>query len=264
MVNDQAQRTALHKACWNKKIPHHVISKLIEVGGRELLMAKNKDVDIALHSAYFSKNWNRSLRHYSIKFATLIKDHILANIGGEFGIGGLFNVASEEVQNRIYKKWDQIIPALESIIESLQEWQTPILHAAIIAKAPSNIVQDIINHFEYSVENTDSLKQYPIQVAVEEGLGWSEGLQEVIEATAQSQHRQGLSIYTAVQYGIKWNPHMKELAETNVDEIMNGYDGLTGLHLFMVAAMGDYHDLGTIYGMMRMNPGAGLRNNMLF
>lgn len=47
---------------------------------------------------------------------------------------------------------------------------------------------------------------------------------------------------------------MKELAEGNVDEMMNGCDSLTGLHVFMVSAMGDYNDLSGIYGMMRISP----------
>ena len=51
---------------------------------------------------------------------------------------------------------------------------------------------------------------------------------------------------------------MKELVEENVDEIMNGHDNMSGLDLFMIAAMGDHHDLSTIYGMMRMNPGKAI------
>ena len=47
---------------------------------------------------------------------------------------------------------------------------------------------------------------------------------------------------------------MKELAEANGDEIMNRYDGSTGLRLFMIAAMGYSNDLSSIYGMMKMGP----------
>ena len=47
---------------------------------------------------------------------------------------------------------------------------------------------------------------------------------------------------------------MNELAEENTAEVMSGCDSLTGLRLFMVAAMCDYHDLSGIYGMMRMSP----------
>ena len=48
---------------------------------------------------------------------------------------------------------------------------------------------------------------------------------------------------------------MKELAEANVYEeiIMNGYDSLAELLLFMVATMGNYHDWSGIYGIMRMS-----------
>ena len=254
MISDQDRRTALHKACCNKNIPLDAITKLIRLGGRELLMMKNTYGDIALHTAYFSKYWNLSVAQFSTKFTLLVKEYISTNIGGEFGIGGLFNVARQEVQERIYEKWDEILPVLESITESLQEWQTPFLHAAIITRAPSRIIQDIITQLEYSVLNTDSLNRYPIQVAFEECLGWSEGLQEIIEATAAAQ-QQDSSIYTAAKYGLKWRHHMKKLAEANVNEMMiNGYDGLTGLHLFMVAAMGDCHDLSAIYGIMRMSP----------
>ena len=42
--------------------------------------------------------------------------------------------------------------------------------------------------------------------------------------------------------------------EANTDEVMDGYDSFTGLHLFMVAAMGSCHDLSAIYGMMKMSP----------
>ena len=47
---------------------------------------------------------------------------------------------------------------------------------------------------------------------------------------------------------------IKNLAGANVEEIMDGYDGLTGLRLFMVAAMSNNNDLSTIYGMMKMGP----------
>ena len=47
---------------------------------------------------------------------------------------------------------------------------------------------------------------------------------------------------------------MKELAEDDAEEVINGCDNLTGLPLFMVAAMGKYHDLSSIYGIVRMSP----------
>ena len=35
---------------------------------------------------------------------------------------------------------------------------------------------------------------------------------------------------------------------------MGIHDTLTGLFLFMIASMGDCHDLGVIYGMIKMGP----------
>ena len=76
----------------------------------------------------------------------------------------------------------------------------------------------------------------------------------VSEATAATQQIYK-NIYTAAKYGLKWRyQYMRELAEVNVDEILNGCDSSTGLRVFMVAAMGDDHDLSGIYGMMRMSP----------
>ena len=142
---------------------------------------------------------------------------------------------------------------MKSAIESLQEHQQPpILHAAILAKAPLHVIQDIITQFEYSVLQPDSLNWYPLVLALQEGLGWDEGLQQVVEAT-EAQQQQDI-IYTVAQYGLKWQNHMKELAETNMDEIATGFDSLTGLRVFMVAAIGDCHDLSGIYGMMKMSP----------
>ena len=224
---------------------------LIEVGGHELLMIRNLCGDIALHD-YFSSHLNFDEDSYD-SFACLLKECILANVGGEFGIGGLFNTASDEVQDKIYKEWEQISPVLESTMISLQDKKYPILHAAILAKAPPYVIHDIINQFECSVLRVDSLNRYPIEVAVKEGLEWNRGMKEIVEATSAAQ-QQHSSIYAAAQYGIKWDNHMKQLTESNVDEIMNGYNRLTGLRLFMVAAMGDCYDLSGIYGMMKMSP----------
>ena len=143
---------------------------------------------------------------------------------------------------------------MKSVVDSLQEHQKPpILHAAILAKALMHVIQDFINHLESSILQSGGLNQTPLVVGLEEGLEWNKGLKQIIEATTVAQHQHS-SIYTAAQYGLKWTSHMKELAEENGDEMMNGCDSLTGLCIFMVAAMGDYNDLSGIYGMMRMSP----------
>ena len=85
----------------------------------------------------------------------------------------------------------------------------------------------------------------PLAVASEVGLDWDDGLLEIMDATP---------IYTSAQCGIKWTNHTQEQIEANMDEIMNGHDSLTGLRVFMVAAMGDKHDLSSIYSIMRIAP----------
>ena len=52
----------------------------------------------------------------------------------------------------------------------------------------------------------------------------------------------------------KWSKLMRELVESNTEEVMYGFDDTTGLCLFMTAAIINYSDLSTIYGMMRINP----------
>ena len=135
---------------------------------------------------------------------------------------------------------------LKSVVESLQgQQQPPILHAAILSKAPLHVIQNIINQFEYSILKQDSLDRCPLAVALEVGLEWDDGLKDIVDVTP---------IYILAQYGFKWTNHTQEQIVANMDEIMNGHDSLTGLRLFMVAAMGDKHDLSSIYSMVRISP----------
>ena len=239
-MSDENGNTALQCACDKINVSMGIISKLLEMGGRELLNMENT----WFYSEFLCSQYNHN--DISILY---VRECILADVGGEFGIGGLFNNVDSAREI-----WREVLPILESVVDSLQEHQKPpILHAAILAKAPLHIIKDIINHFEFSILQTDSLIRCPLVIALEEGLEWNKGLQQIIRATAIAQHQHN-SIYTAAQYGLKWTSHMKELAEGNGDEMMNGYDSLTGLRVFMMAALGDYLDLSSIYGMMRMSP----------
>ena len=47
-------------------------------------------------------------------------------------------------------------------------------------------------------------------------------------------------IHVTADNGFQWEEHMRELAESNVDEVVNGLYNMTGLRLFMLAAMGNY------------------------
>lgn len=243
--------TSLHYVCKNKA-SIEVVSKLIEVGEKEVLMERNNKGQNALYYGYFS---DESSNIYNDSFELMVKEGILAQVGGEFGIGGIFNsVNTNDEQKRIFHQWESFATFLKTAMTSIQQQyrqQVPLLHAAIIAKAPQHIIKDIIDRFD-CVLIRDSFNRYPINVAVEEGLEWHEGMREVIYATATSQKRPIINI--AAQYGVRWNNQMREIVESNSHQVVDGCDNETGLHIFMLAAMGDNCDLSSIYGLRRMSP----------
>ena len=75
-----------------------------------------------------------------------------------------------------------------------------------------------------------------------------------IEATAIFQFC--LCFHIPTKYGLRWGILTKELADSNVDEVVNRCDDSTGLRLFMVAAMENenFCYLSSIYSLMRMSP----------
>lgn len=128
-------------------------------------------------------------------------------------------------QNEIYLKWDEICPSLQIAISGLQS-PPPILQAVIIGLAPRRIIVDIIGCFD-CIYTRGSFGRYPIDVAREEGLEWSEGMQDVVEVTAAK--HQCPVIHAAAQYGLPWSNYMRELVKSNVEEVTYGTDNTTGL-----------------------------------
>ena len=211
MAKDQDGRTALHDACRNGNASIDVLSKLIKEGGQKLLMMNDKNGNISLHHAFFS---DRVVRlNNNDAFILLIQESIAANVGGEFGMGGVFNIGNQQVQNTIYQNWNEFSPALKSAFEAMSTTYPLILHAAILAKVPLHVIQNITNEFKHSILKIDSLGRYPFEVALEEGLCWIQGLQEVIKATATTRLQHPKIIHSASQYGLKWRQYMKELAD---------------------------------------------------
>ena len=98
----------------------------------------------------------------------------------------------------------------------------------------------------------DSFNQYLINVAMDEGIG-SYIIDQMIEKMSTEQNCPVLHV-VAAEHGLKWSRYTRKLAESNVDEVVNGIDNMTGLHLFMLAPMGNHSDLSAIYDMMRMSP----------
>lgn len=179
----------------------------------------------------------------------MIKESIKMQVGGEFGIGGLFDCeVNGIVQRKVYREFKQLAPSLK-VAFTLLEQQPPILHAALIADAPQHVLTDIIKQFD-CIFTKDSFNRLPIDVASE--LQCYEKSGEIIKEMAKN-HKCPL-VYIVAQYGLKWGKYMVDLVETNIEEVINGHDGLTNLRLFMIAAMGNCSDLSSIYGIMRMSP----------
>ena len=144
MEKDAYGDTALHIACLNRNTSFDIISKLIGVGERELVMLKSNNGDTALYIAFLNKN---------ISFDIISK---LIKVGG----------------------WE-LITEKNQYCNSLQKYLT------------------------------------------QEGLEWDERLQHVVETTGGSvahQEQQPSKCILATNFGLKWRRHMKELAEANVDE----------------------------------------------
>ena len=243
MEKGQAGRTALHIAC-SSGASVEVVSKIIEIAGTDILLQTDNNGHYALYDFFFQDDI------FDETFTFVVKEYISAQIGGEFAIGGLFNNASDSLRNQIFDKWEKFSTSLATAISSLQTLPC-ILHAAIIAKAPPHIIADIIDCYD-CISIRDSFNSLPISLAKERGLEWSEGMREVIEAT--SAKRQCPIIHVAAEHGLPWSDYMRELIESNTAEVVDGVDNMSGLRVFMLAAVGKNSDLSTIYGMMKMSP----------
>jgi hypothetical protein len=253
--------TALHDAClWNASID--MINKMVDIGGKELLAAKCSFGHYGLANLIMSDDLEVDNRIN--KIISLISKGIQYQIGGEFGIGGLFNLATDEVQDLIYKNWNEfVVPALDIDIALCKDVdmsicsKQPILHAAIISKAPLCIIRQMINKFD-CISTEDSMGRYPIDVAVKEGLKWDDGMKDIVHAFTDSTVVQGqtrLMINVAALHGLKWENGMKEVTLENINQIASSnVDTLTGLFPFMLAATGDNSDLDAIYELLRANP----------
>ena len=239
---DQYGHNAFHGACFTKA-PTEVIMKVVEVGGHQLALTKDAHGRTALHNAPFEV------------IILMLKEAIHAQVGEEFGIGGLFKCTPHSsVQHKIYRKWKGCTaPSLEAALLSLSfKHHPPILHAAIIHKAPLHVIEDIIDRFD-CLFIRDSLNRLPLHVAVK---GGNDNVIHLV-TKAMAIARKCSVLHIAGEYGFKWSSRiMKKQVESNADDVVNGRDSLTGLRVFMSAAMGsnDCCDLSSIYGLMRMSP----------
>lgn len=288
-------RTALHWACFHD-VSYDVIEKIIELGGKELVMATDANNRKAVHIATIQRASIATIRrlidvggkdllccenplgpeygnlflHFFIatafccckesqdKFVMLILKGIEHGIGGEFSIGGLLNTAPDNIQEHVFDCWiGRVDRCLKKVLEKHEK--LPILHAAIMAKAPRHVIRNLIESHEDVISIQDSKGRYPIDVAVEEGQPWNNGLKEVLSATMKTPNNFGRSlINVAALHGVHWANGLNQIVslETNIKESnrIAHLDLQTNLYPFMLAAAGPNYDLSAIFELTRRNP----------
>ena len=229
------------------KVSTEAIMKMIEVGGSKLVMV-----------------WSQDKKYTALDYACTYKasTEVIMKI---IELGGHYLVMPKKSMKMIE------LGGPELVIVKNKDGFTP-LYIACKNKASTEAIMKMIkvggrelvmvkNEYGLTALYYACVNKASTEVIMELARGHDSGDEQVkqtvnvaIEATAISQHCS--CIYIAVKYGLRWNIHTKELAELHVDEVVNRCDGLTGLRLFMLAAMENdgYRDLSSIYGLMRMSP----------
>lgn len=193
----------------------------------------------------------------------MLNKYLELQIGGEFAFGGIFN-ANDADQNEIYNKWNELVlPAIQQIMQLPENRKQPILQAVIIQEVPPHIIKDIVLHCTESVNSVDGLGRYPIDVAIERGLSWDDGTEEIVVAFAAAQ--QSTAIIVGAKHGLRWENGMRSLFEDSDENDVESKDGKTGLFASMLAAVGGKYgyDLGTVFRLIQASPGCLISQSMM-
>ncbi len=173
----------LEKATFDQNI----FDLLVCHGGEEILLQKDFKEKTPLQ--YLITQDTASIRQKEKrviveKISVLMNKGIQFNIGSEFGIGGLFNSSTnQEVQDKIFDVWDELVlPALEEVMALPHNYYQPVLQATIINRAPKRVILSTMIYLSHYINIRDSFGRYPIDVAVQYGLSWDDGMKEIFEA----------------------------------------------------------------------------------
>ncbi len=252
---------ALHVACERFTFAS-VIGELIDVGGSKLMSEKNRSGELPIHTLILngysddeeddSDNEEDIIHALTLMFCCGILDF---KIGGEFGFAGLFK-SSNRHKKAILEKWDDLIfPALERCSYFLISSKVPIIQSALINRAPSTIIEDIAEYLD-CISIKDSMDRYPIDVAIKLGLGWDEGMKEIVQKFASVKRSNPVNI--CAKHGLAWKNGMKNVVEESKIEAIQEQDRVSRLYPFMLAAAADSRmkcDLGSIFHLIKRSPG---------
>ena len=255
----------LHKVCQESEEPATVdlLKSLLSHGARDLLDEKDRYGCLPIQ-VLISPRGSRYEPPNLEKFKILLEEGIRNKVGGENGVGGLFDQFTYELgdmdggytevstttleglfgtaneEGKFRYSWDAVAAAIGHIIAG-----APILQGAI-GNVSSDILSDLIAHFD-CLSIRDGKGRLPIQAAVEDGLRWDDGMNVIVEATATDENC--LPIHVAAKYGLKWEDGMKCIIEAN-QAAMIEKDPMTGLYPFALAAVGEDSDLSSIYELL--------------
>ncbi len=265
---DSRGRISLHCVCYNgSSMSCDVLDLLIQRGGRDVLTQVDNEGKTPLH-VIIRQYWRGEEQKRALieKVSFLINKGIELQIGGQHSFGGLFSHSvDQDVLNEIPERnWDEnVLPALEQVMAQPHNRHLPILQAFIVNKAPSRIIKSAVNNFTNSINITDSLGKYPIDVAIDNNLSWDDGMEQIVEALASLQQTTPFNI--CLKHGVQWENGTRTVLESNgMDVVSETVDTSTGLYPFMMAAaVGGKHyryDLDSIFHLMKAFPHLVKRN----
>ena len=245
---DKYKANPLDLAIYNKA-PIYIIVLMVDIGGEEMLSMTDNDGSCSLHHAVIAGSSVNLLMlitriagcqvlsgrdsrgkiplHHCIDrynepdlatFKFLVKEGMLCEIGGKYGLGGIF------IGDKLgYSTFDFLIKRFswgDAVVQALNEAVKgkPLLHGAIRNVTKENI-EKIITKFPWSVSTYDNWGRLPIHVAAESGMTWDQGLEMIVNAK---------------------------------DEFIEAYDKkVTRLYPFLIAAAGNNNDLNTVYHLIQ-------------
>ena len=250
MIKDHDGNTALHHVS-KCVISLKTIKMMIDVGGKDLLKKKNNEGYRVVQDLALTEDPDTN-DDIDETLVLLIKEGIYHNVGGEFSLGGLL---VNEIIEDWYRLWDRRLwLVLRNVYRQIQleapNKSLPFLHSMIMIRTVTDVIRMLISLCVGIVSMKDSLGRDALDVAIEMKRPYEQGLKEILEETAKTN---GWDIlHCAAERGLPWNNGMQKLVIENLGEAVNGVNKETGLKLFMTAAIGG--DLDTIYSLTRMDP----------
>jgi len=266
MQRNENGQTVLHTYI-SQDSSQETIQLMIEVGGHELISTKDNSLMLPIHCCVgyggddndlYSVEVEPTMRTKIQIFRYILQEGIRLNVGGEFGIGGLFvrygkygrlghKMLTTLERLDLMFEWETIASYIEDIVRG-----TPILQAAIKSNSSVQTLRFIINHFSWSISREDSRGLLPIEFAIQHGLDWDNGVKDIFWAVVASLIPEYTPIHIGALVGLNWEIGMEILLDGNESEL-DKIEPSTQLYPFAYVASIN-SDLTSVYEMLRRRP----------